>query len=64
MSATRSRPCAAGCRGRDGVDPGNYHLTTVRFIGDVDDAIAHEIAASMRVYVLNADGWIARLWTV
>src|SRR4029079_16453619 len=33
-------PCACW------IDPGNYHLT-LRFIGDVDDAIAHEIASML-----------------
>jgi RNA 2',3'-cyclic 3'-phosphodiesterase len=32
-----------GLPGARWIDPGNYHLT-LRFIGDVDDVIAHEVA--------------------
>ena len=32
-----------GLPGARWIDPGNYHLT-LRFIGDIDDALAHEIA--------------------
>jgi RNA 2',3'-cyclic 3'-phosphodiesterase len=32
-----------GLPGARWIDPGNYHLT-LRFIGDVDDATAHEVA--------------------
>ena len=35
-----------GLPGARWVDPGNYHLT-LRFIGDVDDAVAHEIASML-----------------
>jgi 2'-5' RNA ligase len=35
-----------GLPGARWIDPGNYHLT-LRFIGDVDDAIAHEIASML-----------------
>ena len=35
-----------GLPGARWVDPGNYHLT-LRFIGDVDDTIAHEIASML-----------------
>ena len=33
-----------GLPGARWIDPGNYHLT-LRFIGDVDDTIAHEVAS-------------------
>lgn len=33
-----------GLPGARWIDPGNYHLT-LRFIGDVDDVIAHEVAS-------------------
>src|SRR5262252_6785240 len=33
-----------GLPGARWVDPENYHLT-LRFIGDVDDAVAHEVAS-------------------
>ena len=33
-----------GLPGARWIDPENYHLT-LRFIGDVDDAVAHEIAS-------------------
>lgn len=33
-----------GLPGARWIDPGNYHLT-LRFIGDVDDMIAHEVAS-------------------
>lgn len=35
-----------GLPGARWIDPENYHLT-LRFIGDVDDAIAHEIASML-----------------
>ena len=35
-----------GLPGARWIDPGNYHLT-LRFIGDVDDAFAHEIASML-----------------
>lgn len=35
-----------GLPGARWIDPENYH-TTLRFIGDVDDAIAHEIASML-----------------
>jgi len=33
-----------GLPGARWIDPGNYHLT-LRFIGDVDDTVAHEVAS-------------------
>src|SRR5438477_11155841 len=33
-----------GLPGARWIDPDNYHLT-LRFIGDVDDAVAHEVAS-------------------
>ena len=36
--------CAADCPARAGSTPENYHVT-LRFIGDVDDAIAREVAS-------------------
>ena len=33
-----------GLPGARWIDPGNYHLT-LRFIGDVDDMVAHEVAS-------------------
>ena len=33
-----------GLPGARWIDPENYHLT-LRFIGDVDDALAHEVAS-------------------
>jgi RNA 2',3'-cyclic 3'-phosphodiesterase len=33
-----------GLPGARWIDPGNYHLT-LRFIGDVDDIVAHEVAS-------------------
>jgi 2'-5' RNA ligase len=36
-----------GLPGARWVDPGNYHLT-LRFIGDVDDSIAREVASMLR----------------
>ena len=35
-----------GLPGARWIDPGNYHLT-LRFIGDVDDATAHEVASML-----------------
>jgi RNA 2',3'-cyclic 3'-phosphodiesterase len=35
-----------GLPGARWIDPGNYHLT-LRFIGDVDDTIAHEVASML-----------------
>ena len=35
-----------GLPGARWVDPGNYHVT-LRFIGDVDDVVAHEIASML-----------------
>jgi RNA 2',3'-cyclic 3'-phosphodiesterase len=35
-----------GLPGARWIDPGNYHLT-LRFIGDIDDALAHEIAGML-----------------
>jgi RNA 2',3'-cyclic 3'-phosphodiesterase len=36
----------AGLTGARWIDPENYHLT-LRFIGDVDDAVAHEVASML-----------------
>jgi 2'-5' RNA ligase len=49
-----------GLPGARWVDPENYHLT-LRFIGDVDDALAHEVASMLgrvrrRVFELRFDG--------
>ena len=33
-----------GLPGARWIDPENYHMT-LRFIGDVDDAVAHEVAS-------------------
>src|ERR1051325_11139056 len=33
-----------GLPGARWIDPGNYHLT-LRFVGDVDDTVAHEVAS-------------------
>jgi 2'-5' RNA ligase len=49
-----------GLPGARWIDPKNYHLT-LRFIGDVDDAIAHEVASLLdrikrRSFVLRLDG--------
>ncbi len=46
MSGRRSACCAADCRARAGSIRENYHLT-LRFIGDVDDVIAHEVASML-----------------
>src|ERR1700726_5183521 len=35
-----------GLPGARWIDPENYHLT-LRFIGDIDDALAHEIAGML-----------------
>src|SRR5438046_7825402 len=35
-----------GLPGARWIDPENYHLT-LRFIGDVDDAVAHEVASML-----------------
>ena len=35
-----------GLPGARWIDPENYHLT-LRFIGDVDDALAHEVASML-----------------
>ena len=35
-----------GLPGARWIDPGNYHLT-LRFIGDVDDDVAHEVASML-----------------
>ena len=49
-----------GLPGARWIDPENYHLT-LRFIGDVDDALAHEIASLLgrvrrREFELRLDG--------
>lgn len=49
-----------GLPGARWIDPENYHLT-LRFIGDVDDALAHEIADLLdqvrrREFTLQLDG--------
>ena len=46
MSANRCRSLRGGLPGARWIDPENYHLT-LRFIGDVDDAIAHEVACML-----------------
>jgi 2'-5' RNA ligase len=49
-----------GLPGARWVDPENYHLT-LRFIGDIDDALAHEVASLLsrvrrREFALRFDG--------
>jgi 2'-5' RNA ligase len=49
-----------GLRGARWIDPENYHLT-LRFIGDVDDDVAHEVASVLgrvrrRDFELRLDG--------
>jgi 2'-5' RNA ligase len=49
-----------GLPGARWIDPENYHLT-LRFIGDVDDALAHEVASMLgrvrrREFELRFDG--------
>ena len=49
-----------GLPGARWIDPENYHLT-LRFIGDVDDAIAHEVAETLgrvrrEAFALHFDG--------
>ena len=49
-----------GLPGARWIDPENYHLT-LRFIGDIDDALAHEIAGVLRrvhrqAFELRLDG--------
>ena len=40
----RCRTLRGGLPGARWIDPGNYHLT-LRFIGDVDDTVAREVAS-------------------
>jgi RNA 2',3'-cyclic 3'-phosphodiesterase len=42
-----------GIPGARWIDPGNYHLT-LRFIGDVDDVTAHEVASTLERVKRNA----------
>lgn len=42
-----------GLPGARWIDPENYHLT-LRFIGDVDDTVAHEVAATLNRVRRNA----------
>src|SRR4029450_10285252 len=49
-----------GLPGARWIDPENYHLT-LRFIGDVDDSVAHEVASLLgrvrrRSFELRLDG--------
>jgi len=49
-----------GLPGARWIDPENYHLT-LRFIGDIDDALAHEIVAMLgrvhrKAFDLRLDG--------
>src|SRR5882672_8079564 len=49
-----------GLPGARWIDPENYHLT-LRFIGDVDDVIAHEVASMLgrvkrEAFELHMDG--------
>ena len=44
VGASRCRMLRGGLPGARWIDPENYHVT-LRFIGDVDDALAHDVAS-------------------
>ena len=48
-----------GLPGARWIDPENYHVT-LRFIGDVDDVVAHEIASMLGRHSAGAS--LARSW--
>jgi RNA 2',3'-cyclic 3'-phosphodiesterase len=48
-----------GVQGARWIDPENYHLT-LRFIGDVDDVTAHEVASLLGRVRRRAPSW--RRW--
>jgi len=52
-----------GLPGARWIDPENYHIT-LRFIGDIDDRLAHDIASSLEGFAIGTDPYPDRSATL